>query len=141
MLGPLCVVGLISFKGANDRAFFSFGAQPCVKQPNISFGSWLRHGDDKILRATNVVAYEQNIEVRAIADIASAKFTQSDNGQSVASKELAHKKQAGFGQIGKLSKDRLRFGQAERVAQNNAQQLSLPVRAYGIQIARIRAYR
>src|SRR4029453_13081742 len=111
MLGPVCVVGLISFKGANDRAFFSFGPQPCVKQPNISFSSWLRHRDDKILRGSNVVAYEQNIEVRAIADIASSKFTQSDHGQSFASKELAHKDQAGFGKIGKLSKDRLRFDQ------------------------------
>ena len=49
-LCPVCVIGLISLKRANERALFSLGAQPCIECPNISFGSGLRHCDDKILR-------------------------------------------------------------------------------------------
>ena len=80
-----------------------------------------------------------NIQVRAIANLASAKFSQSDDGHLFASEKPGRKEKAGFRQIGKFVKDRHRIGQAKRIPQNDSQQLPPPVCAHWIEIARIRA--
>src|SRR6266508_6080458 len=79
-LRPARIVRFVGFKGANNRPFFAFGAQPRIQRPDISLGGWLRHGSHKILRGANVLAHEQNVQVRAVTDLASPKFSERDDG-------------------------------------------------------------
>ena len=79
-LRAVSVIPSIRFNGTNNRALFAFGAQPWIKWPNVSLGSWLRHGEDEILRGPGVIADKQNVQVRAIADLVSAEFTEGDDG-------------------------------------------------------------
>src|SRR5439155_17907963 len=73
------IVRFVSFKRADNRAFFAFRAQPCIQRPDTSLGRWVRHRVHNILRGANVVAHEQNVEVRAVTHLASTKFSESDD--------------------------------------------------------------
>ncbi len=89
-----------------QRTFLAIRAQPRIEHPNVSFGSRLRHVDDQILRGANFFARlhlttvrpadEQNIEIGAIAELVSAKFSESNHGQLLARQETNRKEQASF---------------------------------------------
>ena len=132
-----CVIRFISFKRADHRAFFAFRTQPCIQRPDISLGSWLRHGDHKILRGANVFAYEQNVQVRAVADLASPKLSERDDGQLLTCEEFRDKNQTRFRDIGKLDKGSCWLDESQHIAKDDAQELPLTVGAYRIEIVRI----
>src|SRR5262249_7151279 len=94
----------------------------------------LRHGRHEILRSTNVLSDKQNVQVRAIADLASPKFSERDDGQLPSRKEFRDKNQARFSDMGKLGKDSCWLEEPKYVAKNNAQKLPLTIGANRIEI-------
>src|SRR4029077_8463414 len=133
-LHSACVVRLVGFERTDNRAFFALRTQPCIQRPDVPLCSWLRHGDHKILRGVNVISHKQDVQVRAVADLASSKFSERDDGQLLTCEELRDENQARFRDIGKLGKSRRRLDKSKHVAQDDAQQLPLPVGAYGVEI-------
>src|SRR5258707_12813040 len=122
------------FKRADHRAFFAFRTQPCIQCPDISLGGWLRHGGHEILRSTNILAYKQNVQVRAVADLASSKLSERDDGQLLTCEEFRDKNQARFCDIGKLHKGSCWLDESQYIAKNDAQKLPLTVGTYRIEI-------
>ena len=129
-----CVIRFKRIKRADHWAFFAFRAQPCIQRPDISLGGWLRHGDHKILRGANVFAHKQNVQVRAVADLASPKLSERDDGQLLACEQFRDKNQTRFCDIGKLDKGSCWLDESEYIAKDDAQELSLTVGAYRIEI-------
>src|SRR5438270_675039 len=117
----------------------SIGGVLPVLFPDVSLCGRLRHGDHEILGGANVVAHKQDVQVRAVADLASSKFSERYDGQLLTCEKLRDKNQARFRDIGKLGKSRRWLDKSQHVAQDDAQELPLPVGAYRVEIVCIRA--
>jgi len=68
---------LTSFNRTNDWPFFPFGTQSRIERPNVSLSGRLRHCADQLLRRAIVIANEQTVQICAVTDFSSAKFTKA----------------------------------------------------------------
>src|SRR4029077_7855197 len=102
----------------------------------IAFCGWLRHGGHKILRGANVFANEQNVQVGAVAELASSKLSERDDGQLLTCEEFRGKNQTSFRDVGKLNEGFCWLDESQYIPKDDAQELPLTVGAYRIEIVR-----
>src|SRR5439155_2531399 len=85
--GAICVIPLTSFNRTNDWPFFPFGTQSRIERPNVTLSGRLRHRAHQLSRRAIVIANEQNVQICAVTDFSSAKFTKGDDGDLIGAKE------------------------------------------------------
>ena len=132
-LRPLPVIRFVTFERTNEWTLISVGPEPRIERRQISFRARLRARPDQILRSADIAARlrlttarqadEQHIQISAVTDFASPKFSERDDGQLVASRDLIGEQQERFGQRGLFAQKRPKIDKPEDIANANAQQL------------------
>ena len=92
---------------------------------------------DQILGGANLLAHEYHVQVCAVTDVASAKFTKRDDRQLVIPDEPCCKNETRFSQIRKFGGYGRRRSESHNLAQNDPQQLPLPIGSNRIEIVRV----
>src|SRR5207248_7973593 len=107
------IIALVSLKRTNERPLFSLRSQPGIDAGKISFRTRLGHHRQKFLRVTTFISDKENIEVGPVSDFASAKFSQCDDRELIAAKNVIHTNQTGFGQRRLFPTHRREIGKPE----------------------------
>ena len=134
-LRPLFIVSAQRFERTNERSLFALGTKARVDRRDAALRARLRQRAHQVLRGARILAQEHDIEISAVSDLTAAEFSERDEGERFAGiQQSVNEDETGFRQIVLLGEQRRQRREIQNIAQQNSQQLALPINPHRIEI-------